>query len=367
MATSTKTFNKPKSASLFARKKFSSGISLRYPLEEDYTVYMQYRIKEIIPAATSAGRSLITAFKATADDKLKKVNSTAALQNRRGFTPGGASDDVLAMQEYDGSSLGDPKSEDDADPSVSKGLLGFRTKYADTSAIKLYMPQALQIADTVNYDAVDLGLAGGAGLTAMNEGGGLLNAVGSALGEQAKSFGQLFGLGSAMGITATAEAARVATARAAAKLPADMRNAANIALQVKVNPNTRSTFTGVGVRNFSFTYEFIPTSQQEAETVQKIIRRFREELYPQAIPQEAFEAGFPLGYEFPNLFEIKFMHGSKDLPIPQPLLSYLRGVNVTYNPTSASFHRDGQPNAIQMSLNFQEFRSMNKQDVMAGN
>ena len=356
MATSTKTFNKPKSASLFARKKFSSGISLRYPLEEDYTVYMQYRIKEVIPAATTASMSLITAFKATADEKLSKVNSNSQ-----------STYDEVPQSLYEGTVEGDPKNDEDEDPSVSKGLLGFRTKYADTSAIKLYMPQALQIADTVNYDAVDLGLAGGAGLTAMNEGGGLLNAVGSALGEQAKSFGQLFGLGSALGINATAEAARVATARAAAKLPADMRNAANIALQVKVNPNTRSTFTGVGVRNFSFTYEFIPTSQQEAETVQKIIRRFREELYPMAIPQDAFEAGFPLGYEFPNLFEIKFMHGSKDLPIPQPLLSYLRGVNVTYNPTSASFHRDGQPNAIQMSLNFQEFRSMNKQDVMAGN
>ena len=356
MATSTKTFNKPKSASLFARKKFSSGISLRYPLEENYTVYMQYRIKEVVPAATSAGMSLITAFKATSDERLSKVNAS-----RR------STYDEVPQSLYEGTVEGDPKNDEDADPSVSKGLLGFRTKYADTSAIKLYMPQALQIADTVNYDAVDLGLAGGAGLTALNNGSSLLGAIGSALGEQAKSFGQLFGLGSAMGINATAEMARVATARAASKLPADLRSAANIALQVKVNPNTRSTFTGVGVRNFSFTYEFIPTSQQEAETVQKIIRRFREELYPTAIPQDAFEAGFPLGYEFPNLFEIKFMHGSKDLPIPQPLLSYLRGVNVTYNPTSASFHRDGQPNAIQMSLNFQEFRAMNKQDVMAGN
>ena len=356
MATSKKTFNKPKSASLFARKKFSSGISLRYPLEEDYTVYMQYRIKEVVPAATSAGMSLITAFKATADARLKKVKAVR-----------GSTYDEIPQSLYEGTVEGDPKDDEDADPSVSKGLLGFRTKYTDTSAIKLYMPQALQIADTVNYDTVDLGLAGGAGLTAMNNGSSLLGAIGSALGEQAKSFGQLFGLGSAMGINATAEMARVATARAASKLPADLRNAGQIALQVKVNPNTRSTFTGVGVRNFSFTYEFIPTSQQEAETVQKIIRRFREELYPQAIPQDAFEAGFPLGYEFPNLFEIKFMHGSKDLPIPQPLLSYLRGVNVTYNPTSASFHRDGQPNAIQMSLNFQEFRAMNKQDVMAGN
>ena len=317
---------------------------------------MQYKIKEIIPAATSAGMSLITAFKATADERLSKVNAS-----RR------STYDEVPQSLYEGTVEGDPKNDEDADPSVSKGLLGFRTKYADTSAIKLYMPQALQIADTVNYDAVDLGLAGGAGLTALNNGSSLLGAIGSALGEQAKSFGQLFGLGSAMGINATAEMARVATARAASKLPADLRSAANIALQVKVNPNTRSTFTGVGVRNFSFTYEFIPTSQQEAETVQKIIRRFREELYPMAIPQDAFEAGFPLGYEFPNLFEIKFMHGSKDLPIPQPLLSYLRGVNVTYNPTSASFHRDGQPNAIQMSLNFQEFRAMNKQDVMAGN
>ena len=354
MATSKKRYNKPRTAQSLTRKPFSSGISLRYPLEEDYTVYMQYRVKEVVPASATAGMQLITAFKAHADKALKSVNKFL-----------GGTYDELPQTVYDPKSTEIEDTGDDVD--VQQGLLNFKTKYADTGSIKLYMPQALQIADTVNYDAVDLGLGGGAGLAAMNDGGGLLGAVGSMLTETAKSFGQLFGLGSAMGIEAPAEMARVATARAAAALPANVRNTANIALQVKVNPNTRSVFTGVGVRNFSFTYEFIPASQKEAETVQRIIKKFRKELYPEAIPADAFEAGVPLGYEFPNLFEIKFMHAQKDLPVPQPLLCYLRGVNTTYNPTSASFHADGQPNAIQMSLNFQEFRAMNKQDVMAGN
>ena len=52
--------------------------------------------------------------------------------------------------------------------------------------------------------------------------------------------------------------------------------------------------------------------------------------------------------------------------MPQPLLCYLRDVTTSYNPGSMSFHADGSPTEIDMSVNFQEFRGLTKQDIESG-
>ena len=74
--------------------------------------------------------------------------------------------------------------------------------------------------------------------------------------------------------------------------------------------------------------------------------------------------GIPLGYKFPNIFRLQFMwNGGVNEAIPQPLLSYLVDVSTTYNPSSMSFHEDGNPTEIDLTLRFQEYRAMSRQDV----
>ena len=52
---------------------------------------------------------------------------------------------------------------------------------------------------------------------------------------------------------------------------------------VTVNPNTRSLFKNVAIREFAFQFKFIAKSKKEADEVRKIIKFFRTELYPEAL------------------------------------------------------------------------------------
>ena len=199
--------------------------------------------------------------------------------------------------------------------------------------ISLYFPPNVQSVDTVQYEASDLGTGGATTLAALRNGGGILSSVSKGVMEGASD---LFGL--LKGDLLTQEAAQVAATRAFNKLPAGgIQNASRVALQKILNPNTRSMFKGVPIREFTFVFKLVATSASEAAEIQKIVKMFRSEMYPQAIQF----AGFPVGYEFPKLFKIQYMYNKTlNTKLPQPLLSYLRNVSVTYNGSNMVFHAD---------------------------
>ena len=341
----------------------------RYPIDQNYPAYIQYRAKKVLPASITASNTLINEYKATVPDRLNGASSiTGDAGDAESIDGVGGGSRKLSQYEKQLLSAGydADKATQDAINSgnVQRGLLGFTTTYRPGKPIRLYFPQSVQIHDNIQYDQVGLGLAGAAGLTALNKGQDILEAVKAGAQETGKSLYSLFNMGNLDG-----EAARLAAARAASMVsaltPAGAQGALAIGLQVKVNPNTRSIFTGVTVRNFQFTYDFYASSKEEARMVQRIVKKFRTTMYPRAIPDDAVNrAGLPLGYEFPDLFEIRFKFGNGgDIDMPQPLLSYLRDVNTTYNPGSMSFHADGKPTHVQLSLTFQEFRALNRQDI----
>ena len=90
-------------------------------------------------------------------------------------------------------------------------------------------------------------------------------------------------------------------------------------------------------------------------------------MYPKAIPEASLEAGFPLGYKFPNLFEINFKFNNSEIQgMPKPLFCFLRDVSTTFNPGGMYYHDQGKPTHMNMSLQFQEFRALNQQDIENG-
>ena len=52
--------------------------------------------------------------------------------------------------------------------------------------------------------------------------------------------------------------------------------------------------------------------------------------------------------------------------IPKIEKCYLRNVSVTYNSTAATFHEDGQPNEIDMTLTFVERKTLSRKDIEIG-
>jgi len=229
---------------------------------------------------------------------------------------------------------------------------------AGVPSIELYFPQSLTFNDDVNYNQVDLGPAGLTGVAALNAGKSLLNAVGKGISEGVES---IFNL--ARG-TMTSEAAQVAGARATQFIPKEgIRAAITTATQTGINPGTRLLFDKPNIRQFSFTFKLIATSAQEANQIESIIKVFRSEMYPETIN---IGAGIPAGYTFPNFFKIEFSMRGANMKVPALHYCYLRSAQASYNATTMTFHEDGHPTEVDLTLVFQEYRALSKQDIQKG-
>jgi len=267
------------------------------------------------------------------------------------------------------------KNEDEADArnakasSSSKFKLGFQKKIG-TPSIVMYFPLSQTFYDNIAYGSADLQALGGSVEAGAGAG---VDAVKNALSSYFK--GAQKGLidvisdpyGSVSG-AAKSEAGRLAASRFLGKIPLGVGNAATLLNRIVINPNVRTLFNGVNIREFAFTFKFISTSPEEGEIIQKIIKIFRKEAYPRAFELAiGAESNVALGYNFPNAFKISFhFKGAENKNIPKILPCYLRSVGHTINPTGGGFRNDGKPNEIDLTLTFSEYRALQSQDIEKG-
>ena len=232
------------------------------------------------------------------------------------------------------------------------------SKVKGAPTIQLYLPPGLQYNDDVNYNNVDLGPGGVGAIAALQSGASAAAAISKGLLDGINS---IFELASG---SLSADVANVALARAANNvLPgASLKAAATQALQVNVNPSTRTMFDRPNLRQFSFAFKLIATSPSEARQIEKIIKSFRTYLYPEAIKL----GSVPIGYKFPPMFKIDFDYRGSKAQIPSLLECHLKGVQSVYNSTSGTFHEDGQPTEVDLTLTFLEYRALTKQDIERG-
>jgi len=221
-------------------------------------------------------------------------------------------------------------------------------------SVKLYLPTGLAYRDTVNYENFDLGGMGAGAEAALKSGGSVAKSIFD---------GGVQTLSAAFGGAANKEVATLATVKLAAALPDEVSGAFKSAGQVTSNPNTRVLFKSVNLREFAFQFKFIATSQREAEEVKQIIKFFRTELYPENIKIDVAEdQQISIGYRFPNKFKIEVLYNGEHVATKiKPC--FLRDVNVTYNPTTSAMHDDGNFQEIEMSLAFQETRTLSREDI----
>lgn len=223
----------------------------------------------------------------------------------------------------------------------------------------LYLPGAIQVRDTVAYSNLDLGVIGAtvrAGITSDKSAGEILADVGTGIKD---TFGSLI---TSLRTGAGSEEAQIAAQRVFGTSSA-VSGAISSATGVAVNPNRRAVLSGPELRTFTFTFRLVPTSPAEGQAVEDIIKFFREEMYPDAVERGGISAAF----RYPSLFEIKMKYRTADgrykNVATQLLPSFLNSVDVNYNQSGMSFHRDGRPQEATLTLNFTEERTLNKYDV----
>ena len=232
--------------------------------------------------------------------------------------------------------------------------------------VDMYFPLSFTYVDTAQYENASLGITGTVGAAAVEAGAGILGSALAAFKEGATSTFDAF-----IGNKQLSEGvARTAAARAidvsGALFNQGFRNALTLQNRTVVNPNIRALFRGVALREFTFQFKMIAESAQEAAMVERIIKHFRTEMYPDVynLPIGSTGVSADLGFKFPNVFQISFNYkNALNKKLPQLQLCYLRNVSHTVNPTGGGFRRDGQPNEIDLTLSFVEYKTLNRKDV----
>jgi hypothetical protein len=126
------------------------------------------------------------------------------------------------------------------------------------------------------------------------------------------------------------------------------------------NPQEQLMFEGIRFRTFSMSFTFTPTSQEEALTIQSIIRTFRQHAAPRVISAVA-------GFFFvpPSQFYVQyFLAGQgENKYINKFKRSVLENVSVNYAPNGWSAHADGAPVQTTLTLSFKELELVDKLDI----
>ncbi len=204
--------------------------------------------------------------------------------------------------------------------------------------INLYMPQTLTFSDGLTYDNAEL-----TGITSA-----LLASANEAKNNGASAF---FGTAlSALKPIAQDKLAAVSSAGQAVKA----------ATGVAINPRASMLFKAPTFRQLALTFKLIPQNRFDSRTIENIINYIRIHAYPELIAGGA-------SFMFPNIFRLSFISFRGAKPRIMPFNdAYCTGITVAYNPTSPALMQDGAPSEVDLTVNFQETKVLDRKGIMVG-
>ena len=223
-------------------------------------------------------------------------------------------------------------------------------KSTTTSAIAIYMPPSIKVSYTQNFDASESGIAGAAEAI-------IDRASGQQSADQIKTFltggagvatNQLKKLvGEAVDLIGVGDPVKFVQKRSG----------------VALNPRNEQFYDSPDFREFSYSFDFWPRNEKEAEAVEDIIKIFKYNSSPglNSGTQGAF-------FDIPNYFKISYMFNNKVNPHLNLISAcYCKGVEVDYAPDGQpSFFADGRPVHTTLTVNFVEDRILTKDDIEQG-
>lgn len=128
------------------------------------------------------------------------------------------------------------------------------------------------------------------------------------------------------------------------------------------NPKKEQMFRGVDFRNFTFSYEFFPRSQQEANNILGIIKTFKYHMHPEFIDNQQFL------FSYPSEFDIKFYkNGEENTRINKITSCVLVDLSINYTPSGVfNTFADGTPTQINVNMTFKELAVLDKDKIDMG-
>ena len=222
------------------------------------------------------------------------------------------------------------------------------------ASISLYMPPSVSVTYNVKYADQEIGTLAGMGSAAI---AAFQNESGDNNAKLKAAAGAMKG-GAKEGITNFINTTLDTLAPGARALQ-------QIDSGKVITPRMEMMFEGVGRRDFSFTFAFIPKSAEEAKSIEKIIKTFKENMMPEYVGDSRREM------KIPNTFDITYMHQNTENKYMNKISScFLQNMNVTYGGDrfTAYSPTDGSPppQKSTIQLDFVEIETLSKDLVKEG-
>ena len=241
----------------------------------------------------------------------------------------------------------------DARDTRSLQMKNFSTTKSDVT-VALYMPQTVQTSYNMDYQDAEIGAMSNAiydfikDIQAGNSISDAAGAAGTPLGSAAIKMG--------IGVLDTA-------------LPG-AKALVGIEMGAVMVPRTEVMFQGIGRREFTFTFTFMPKSEDEANEVYEIIKTFKTAMTPDFNDNKNIRV-----MNMPDMFGITYMHNGN---VPNDYLHkigrcFLQGMDVSYGGEKYSTFRSGKipfgggkgapPTKSTMTLKFKEVEVVDREKI----
>jgi hypothetical protein len=212
-------------------------------------------------------------------------------------------------------------------------LLKPDTSFRISDAIALYVDGPPTVRYAAQYSNKDLGTI--AGLAA----GGISSV--SSVGESSAALAMKF-------------------AELPAALGVNIPDVVGAAGKIALNPFKEVLFEAIDFRAFNFKYRFFPKSEDEARSVNDIIKLFKFHMHPDLSSNKLF-------FIYPSEFEIAYYFVSKEnIYFHKIKPCVLESMDVSYGGEQFSTFWDGKPTEINMTLTFRETEILTKKQIRDG-
>lgn len=227
-------------------------------------------------------------------------------------------------------------------------------------SIALYMPAQVSLNQKSNYGEIEIGSAVAAALNA-KKGAASEEGFFSTIG------GALSGLGASIGESAVANARKALDQGATgAKAAFELRSG------MVLNNRLETVFEGVEKREFSFQFRFLPRSENEAKTVDRIVNIFRFYMAPSFAGDDPSSSRT---FIVPATFNIQYhFSGGENMFLNKIGECVLQNMDVTFGgerpqffrPTTGVNGEGAPPVETNITLNFKELELMTREKIREG-
>ena len=132
------------------------------------------------------------------------------------------------------------------------------------------------------------------------------------------------------------------------------------------NPFMEVLFSTMGVREFTYNFNFAPRNQDETAEVQQIIQLFRFHMAPELQGANSRYLTLPSEFDIHYMFKGKDGQGRENDYFNRITTCVCTNVDVNYTPNGVRTFEDGSPTQIQMGLTFRETEILTKEKINQG-